>query len=134
MRIITLYNHKGRVSKTTTTYNLARYLKNKGNRVLAVDADPQCNMTEMLLCDVIEKLDEESEKTGNIKDLPGTSLLKILEPRFNGDVPSVQIDRIQNVKIDENLWLIRGDVSLNRLEDAMAEAHSQRFYYNTTTF
>ena len=127
MRIVTLYNHKGGVSKTTTTYNLARYLKNKGKRVLVVDADPQCNMTEMLLCDVIEKLDEESEKTGNIKDLPGTSLLEILEPRFNGDVPSVQIDGIQNVKIDENLWLIRGDVSLNRLEDAMAEAHSQRF-------
>lgn len=127
MRIVTLYNHKGGVSKTTTTYNLARYLKNKGKRVLVVDADPQCNMTEMLLCDVIEKLDKEAEKTGNIKELPGTSLLEILEPRFNGDVPSVQVDRIQNVKIDENLWLIRGDVSLNKLEDAMAEAHSQRF-------
>lgn len=127
MRIVTLYNHKGGVSKTTTTYNLARYLKNQGKRVLVVDADPQCNMTEMLLCDVIEKLDKEAEKTGNIKELPGTSLLEILEPRFNGDVPSVQVDRIQNVKIDENLWLIRGDVSLNKLEDAMAEAHSQRF-------
>lgn len=84
-------------------------------------------MTEMLLCDVIEKLDKEAEKTGNIKELPGTSLFEILEPRFNGDVPSVQVDRIQSVKIDENLWLIRGDVSLNKLDDAMAEAHSQRF-------
>ena len=43
MRIVTLYNHKGGVSKTTTTYNLARYLKNKGKRVLVVDADPQCD-------------------------------------------------------------------------------------------
>lgn len=127
MKIVTLYNHKGGVSKTTTTYNLARYLKNKKKKVLVVDADPQCNMTEMLLCDLIEKLDEESEKTGEIKDLPGTSLLEILNPRFNGDVPSVQVDTIENVKIDENLWLIRGDVSLNKLEDAMAEAHSQRF-------
>ena len=100
MRIVTLYNHKGGVSKTTTTYNLARYLKNKGKKVLVVDADPQCNMTEMLLCDVIEKLDKEAEKTGNIKELPGTSLLEILEPRFNGDVPSVQEDMIQSVKID----------------------------------
>ena len=51
-----------------------------------MDADPQCNMTEMLLCDVIEQLDEEAECTGVVAELPGTSLLQVLEPRFNGDV------------------------------------------------
>ena len=127
MKIVTLYNHKGGVSKTTTTYNIAKYLKNKDKKVLVVDADPQCNMTEMLLCDVIEKMDEEAEKTGEIKELPGTSLLEILEPRFDGEVPFVQIEKIQVVNIDTKLSLIRGDVSLNKLEDTMAEAHSQRF-------
>lgn len=127
MKIVTLYNHKGGVSKTTTTYNIAKYLKNKDKKVLVVDADPQCNMTEMLLCDVIEKMDEEAEKTGEIKELPGTSLLEILEPRFDGEVPFVQIEKIQAVNIDTKLSLIRGDVSLNKLEDTMAEAHSQRF-------
>ena len=87
-----------------------------------MDADPQCNMTEMLLCDVIEQLDEEAERTGVVAELPGTSLLQVLEPRFNGD------DRIESVQIDTNLWLLRGDVSLNRLEDYIAEAHTQRFY------
>lgn len=127
MKIVTLYNHKGGVSKTTTTYNIAKYLKKKDKKVLVVDADPQCNMTEMLLCDVIEKMDEEAEKTGEIKELPGTSLLEILEPRFDGEVPFVQIEKIQAVNIDTKLSLIRGDVSLNKLEDTMAEAHSQRF-------
>ena len=127
MKIITLYNHKGGVSKTTTTYNLARFLQNKGKKVLVVDADPQCNMTEMLLCDVIEQLDEEAERTGIVTELPGSSLLQVLEPRFNGDESFVNIDRINSVQIDANLWLLRGDVSLNRLEDYMAEAHTQRF-------
>lgn len=127
MKIITLYNHKGGVSKTTTTYNLARFLQNKEKKVLVVDADPQCNMTEMLLCDVIERLDEEAERTGVVAELPGTSLLQVLEPRFNGDESFVNIDRIESVQIDTNLWLLRGDVSLNRLEDYIAEAHTQRF-------
>ena len=127
MKIVTLYNHKGGVSKTTTTFNLARYLKKQGKKVLVVDADPQCNMTELLMCNIIAELDEEAETTGEVKELPGTSLLEILRPRFDGDIPMVDIDAIVSVQIDDNLFLLKGDVSLNSLEDSMAEAHSQRF-------
>lgn len=127
MKIITLYNHKGGVSKTTTTYNLARYLQDIGKKTLVVDADPQCNMTELLMCNIIEELDEKFEKTGEINELPGTSLLEILQPRFDGEVATVNIESIHEIQIDENLFLIRGDVSLSKLEDLMAEAHSQRF-------
>lgn len=127
MKIITLYNHKGGVSKTTTTFNLARYLQKMGKRVLIVDADPQCNMTEFLMCNIISALDTEAEITGQIKELPGTSLLDVLQPRFDGDIPVVDIEKIESVQIDKALFLLRGDVSLNRLEDSMAEAHAQRF-------
>lgn len=127
MQIITLYNHKGGVSKTTTTFNLARYLQKMGKRVLVVDADPQCNMTELLMCNIIAELDEEAETTGEIKDLPGTSLLDVLQPRFDGDIPVVDIETIESIQIDQTLFLLRGDVSLSRLEDSMAEAHTQRF-------
>jgi chromosome partitioning protein len=45
-KIITLYNHKGGVSKTTTTYHLAyAFAESLGLKVLVVDADPQCNLT-----------------------------------------------------------------------------------------
>lgn len=46
---IALFNHKGGVSKTTTTFNLGWKLAEKGKKVIIVDADPQCNLTGMVL-------------------------------------------------------------------------------------
>jgi cellulose biosynthesis protein BcsQ len=48
-KIISLFNHKGGVSKTTTTFNLGWMLARKKQRVLIVDCDPQCNLTGMVL-------------------------------------------------------------------------------------
>lgn len=44
-KVIALANQKGGVAKTTTTLNLAVALKEHGLRVLAVDLDPQGNLT-----------------------------------------------------------------------------------------
>lgn len=48
-KIVSVFNHKGGVSKTTTTFNLGWMLANKGKRVLLVDADPQCNLSGVIL-------------------------------------------------------------------------------------
>ncbi|MBI1929442.1 AAA family ATPase [Candidatus Poribacteria bacterium] len=48
-RKIALFNHKGGVSKTTTTFNLGWMLASKGKNILLVDADPQCNLTGLVL-------------------------------------------------------------------------------------
>src|SRR6059058_2523425 len=44
-RVIALANQKGGVAKTTTTLNLAVAFAERGLRVLAVDLDPQGNLT-----------------------------------------------------------------------------------------
>ena len=44
-QVIALANQKGGVAKTTTTLNLAVAFKELGHRVLAVDLDPQGNLT-----------------------------------------------------------------------------------------
>lgn len=48
-KLISLFNHKGGVSKTTTTFGLGWALAEQDKRVLIVDGDPQCNLTGSVL-------------------------------------------------------------------------------------
>ena len=65
---IALFNHKGGVSKTTTTFNLGWMLATKGKKVIIVDADPQCNLTGMVLgFSTKEDLEGLYQKKQNIK-------------------------------------------------------------------
>lgn len=47
-RIISVVNHKGGVGKTTSVASLGVALSTLGKRVLLVDLDPQCNLTDTL--------------------------------------------------------------------------------------
>lgn len=45
MKIISVFNNKGGVGKTTLTYHVANALSEMGKKILIIDADPQCNLT-----------------------------------------------------------------------------------------
>ena len=45
MKKIAIFNHKGGVAKTTTTFNLGSAIARQGKKVLLVDTDSQCNLT-----------------------------------------------------------------------------------------
>lgn len=72
MKTICLANHKGGCAKTTTALNLAVALAQKGARVLAVDLDPQGNLSVALGANLAEL---ESTKR--------TSLRLLLEPEHD---------------------------------------------------
>lgn len=133
MKIVTLYNHKGGVSKTTSTFNLASFLAEKGKKVLMVDADPQCNLTEIAMAPIIEQIDRQAEmlRTEDVAELPGTSVLDALNQRIQGDVAFIDIDKVQTVLISQNLHLLRGSVDLSSVEDELSEAHLQRLAMRT---
>ena len=61
MKTITLANHKGGCAKTTTALNVAVTLANTGSKVLAVDLDPQGNLSASLGVDLEEI--EDSKRT-----------------------------------------------------------------------
>ena len=53
MRLISIFNNKGGVGKTTLTFHIANALAEMGHKTLLIDLDPQCNLT-------IQSLAEES--------------------------------------------------------------------------
>lgn len=72
MKVLTLSNQKGGVAKTTTSIAIATCLFNKGFRVLAVDLDPQTNMTFACGVDTMNQdttLFDVFKKDGNVKDI-----------------------------------------------------------------
>lgn len=51
MKILSLFNQKGGVAKTTSTVNVASFLARDGYKVLVIDADAQGNSSNYLSCD-----------------------------------------------------------------------------------
>ncbi len=63
MKTITITNHKGGCAKTTTALNVAVTLASTGARTIAVDLDPQGNLSAALGADLQEL--EESRRTSH---------------------------------------------------------------------
>jgi len=68
-KIITLFNHKGGVGKTTVAHNLGVSLTKQGKNVLLIDADPQMNLTSAFigLADSVEYAETNESKWLNIR-------------------------------------------------------------------
>ena len=111
---IVLFNHKGGVSKTTSVYNLG-WMLSRNNRVLIVDADPQCNLTSLMLGDNFEKyyLDDDT-KEQNIKD--GVKVAFEGKPAPITNISCVTLERAPN------LFLLAGHANLSEYEPSLSFA------------
>jgi chromosome partitioning protein len=106
---LTFYNNKGGVSKTTTLFNVGAYLSKLGKKVLFIDADSQCNLTELFFANDEEYFDNPS------KQLPGDSILDVFRPRLDGAAARIDVKNINLAEsnIYTQLFLIRGDIEFS---------------------
>jgi len=108
---ISLFNHKGGVSKTTTAFNLGWMIASKGKKVLLVDCDPQCNLTGMVLgFEGITDLAKfyKTDKAHNIRDG--------LAPAFESRPVSITAVECEPVNGAPNLFLLPGHIGLAEYE------------------
>jgi chromosome partitioning protein len=116
MKLISLFNHKGGVSKTTTTFNLGWMLAEQGHKVLIVDADPQCNLTALVLgYSSIDDIDVFYEKNENC------DIYSCVKPIVDGSLGRV-ISAKPLITSNPNLSLLCGNISLSEIETQISVA------------
>jgi chromosome partitioning protein len=116
-KIIARFNHKGGVSKTTTTFNLGWALALKGQRVLLVDSDPQCNLTGMALA-----FAGTDDLQGFYNQYPTANLYAAVRPLFSGVPDRLTFAQAAPTKLD-NLLLLPGHIDLGSIEGELSMAH-----------
>ncbi len=114
---VALFNNKGGVSKTTTCFNLGWMLAERGHRVIMVDADPQCNLTGMVL-----DLSGEDALEAFYKEDPGRNLKEALEPAFKSRPRPLQPINCVPVSERDGLYLVPGHVALAEDETSLGIA------------
>lgn len=111
MKTVAFFNNKGGVGKTSLVYHLAWMFADRGIPVLAVDLDPQSNLTSMFL------REERLEELWN--DNSANTISDSLRPLVagTGDILSPHVEMI-----GDQLGLIAGNLALAKYEDTISYA------------
>ena len=110
IKVITFFNNKGGVGKTTTVYHVAWMLSEMGIKSIAIDLDPQSNLTSMFLSDDRLETIYESEEP--------CTVLNSISPIISGD----PYEPVHIEPITSKLGLILGDLALSTFEDKLSDA------------
>jgi len=110
MRTIAFFNNKGGVGKTTLVYHVAWMCAELGQRVLAVDLDPQANLTTMFFGE--DRLERLWPEEGDSQ-----SILSCITPIIEG-IGDIAPAPLQPVAAD--IHLLPGDLGLSRFEDNLS--------------
>lgn len=123
--IISFFNHKGGVGKTTQLYNLAWALSLKGKKVLMVDADSQCNLSSQCL--------GEDGFEEHYKNFPDANLKSGLSPAFEARPSLIKGMYCPNVKDNPNLFLLPGSFDISQNETQLSVAINFNVTFLTMT-
>ncbi len=115
MITLAFFNNKGGVGKTTLVYHVACMLAEMGVKTLAVDLDPQANLTSAFLTESkLETLWSSNKGT----------ILSAVDPILEGTGDIAYLDPLE---VRDELFLIAGDLGLSRFEDKLSDSWSKGF-------
>ena len=112
MKTLAFFNNKGGVGKTSLAYHVSWMLRELDYNVLAVDLDPQANLTGMFMNE--SALEEISEKKKTV--------FYALKPLFEG---TGDIKKAEVFTADEGLKLLPGDLNISLYEGDFADSWSK---------
>lgn len=108
---IALFNHKGGVGKTTTTFNLGWMLAEKDKKVIIADCDPQCNLTGMVLGF------KDAEDFNSMYSSDGvTNIRDGLAPAFESRPKHIEPVKCAAINGQPNMLLLPGHIGLAEYE------------------
>ena len=108
--VLTFFNNKGGVGKTSLIYHLAWMYAELGFNVLAADLDPQANLTGMFL-------EEDKVETLWVDGSPRKTVYGALQPLLDrtGDIAIPHVE-----EITPRLNLLAGDLKLSSSEEELS--------------
>ena len=111
--VLTFFNNKGGVGKTSLVFHLAWMLSEMGKRVVAIDLDPQANLTSAFLAEEdLEVLWDPDDTTQR-----NTTIYQCIKPLTEvGDILAPETKRINS-----RLHLVPGDLNLAGFEDMLSQ-------------
>lgn len=113
-KVISLFNHKGGVSKTTTTFNLGWTFAEFGIKTLVVDADPQCNLTAYTL-----GLSDNQELDLFYSNKQNDDIYSAISPIISGGNVAIEPVGVAKTK-NENLLLVAGHIAMAELDVSLS--------------
>lgn len=125
VQIISFFNHKGGVGKTTMLFNTAVEMGRLGKRVLMVDLDAQANLTAIALTD--EQLEPLYEQSAD-----ALTVAHAFAPLVGGagDVEPPEAAEVRSGAV----WLVPGDIRLSDFESIMPGAWTEALAGNERGF
>jgi len=126
MKSICFFNNKGGVGKTTLTGNIAAYFSiEKKKRVLIIDCDPQCNITQFVLGDT-KTIDLYWPASGEKEETKSKTILDLVGPILSGDAEiNTKIRPIRSSTNRFNVDLLPGHPRFSTFEDELSSAWAE---------